>query len=594
MKNTRKKSAVKRPSRKLPTASTRPAPPNDELRENQRSVAKEQANLRAVFDVVNVAMVLIDENGAVQRVNDTVSRWTGRSLAALGDVQPGDLLGCIHALDNSAGCGKTPHCAECPIRNTFERVLRTGQPLHDVEADVILAVDGKQVRLCVEASADPLFLDGRRHVVLALNNITERKTRENELHRLNRTLKAMRDSSHAMMLADDEAKYLEDVCKIIAEDCGHAMVWIGFAQDDEGMTILPAAYAGFDREHFGALNLTWADAEGGRGPTGTAIRTGEPMICRNIVADSNFAPWREQAMRRGYASSIALPLMSDGKAFGAISIYSRDPDPFSDDEVRLLMELADDLAYGVAAIRLRLAHARSEELVRQTAEELARSNRDLEQFASVASHDLQEPLRTVGGFVQLLAKRYRGQLDAEADTFIEFIVSGVDRMQALIRDLLAYSRVGTRRGAMAPTDLGATLQTVLADLGANVEESAAEITHGPLPTVRADASQMAQLFQNLISNALKFRGKAPLKIHVEAVRRDDGWLFSVRDNGIGIAPEACDRIFQIFERLHSRDQYAGTGIGLAICKRIVDRHGGRIWVESQPDAGATFYFTLPL
>ncbi len=236
---------------------------------------------------------------------------------------------------------------------------------------------------------------------------------------------------------------------------------------------------------------------------------------------------------------------------------------------------------------------RVEEALQQTAEALERSNKDLEQFASVASHDLQEPLRTVSGFVQLLQKKYANQLDTEADTFIEYAVDGTRRMETLIKNLLAYSRVTTRGTELVPTDAGAALRQALDNLHATIQDAGAEITYGELPTVRADGTQLAQLFQNLIGNALKFHGGAPPKIHVDASRQGDHWLFSVRDNGIGIAPEFQDRIFLIFERLHSRQKYPGTGVGLAICKRIVDRHGGRIWVESKPGQGATFSFTLP-
>jgi PAS domain S-box-containing protein len=239
------------------------------------------------------------------------------------------------------------------------------------------------------------------------------------------------------------------------------------------------------------------------------------------------------------------------------------------------------------------AQKKAEEDLRLTAEELRRSNGDLEQFAYVASHDLQEPLRMVTGFVQLLQRRYSTRLDAEADKYIDFAVDGAKRMQTLINDLLAYSRVGTRGRPATTTAADVAFRRALANLCAGIEETAAEVTCGELPVVRADDGQLAQIFQNLVGNALKFRAAAPPKIRVEARRQDDGWLFSVGDNGIGIAPEYRDRIFMIFQRLHARREYPGTGIGLAICKRIVDRHGGRMWVESQAGHGSTFYFTLP-
>lgn len=227
------------------------------------------------------------------------------------------------------------------------------------------------------------------------------------------------------------------------------------------------------------------------------------------------------------------------------------------------------------------------------AQELARSNLDLEQFAYVASHDLQEPLRAVAGCVQVLKKRYQGQLDARADELITHTVDGVSRMQTLIDDLLSYSRVSTRGKAFETCDCKAVLKHAQANLEVAINETQAVITLDELPVVKADAAQLTHLFQNLLSNAIKFRSPQPPKIHV-GVRHEQGrWVFSVKDNSIGIQPEYFERIFVIFQRLHTRTEYPGTGIGLAICKKIVERHGGQVWVESELGKGSIFYFTIP-
>ena len=225
--------------------------------------------------------------------------------------------------------------------------------------------------------------------------------------------------------------------------------------------------------------------------------------------------------------------------------------------------------------------------------DLARSNKELEQFAYVASHDLQEPLRVIAGYLQLIERRYRERLDADGEQFIDYVVEAVYRMQRLIADLLEYSRVGTRGRPLASTDMECVLSQARQALEKSTAESGALVTHDPLPTVTGDAVQLAQLLQNLIANAIKFRSDQRPEIHVSAAAEDSQWRFSVRDNGIGIEPQYWDQIFVIFQRLHTRQKYAGTGIGLAICKRIVERHGGRIWLDSVPGRGSTFYFTLP-
>ena len=622
-----------------------------------------------------------------------------------------------------------------------------------------------------------------RRVVGTAMDITERKKREEELHRLNLTLKAKSHSDQAMMRATDESEYMDEVCKIVVEDCGYAMVWIGFAEKDEARTVRPVASAGFEEGYLETLNITWADTERGRGPTGTAIRTGKFSMCKNMLTDSRFAPWREEALKRGYASSLVLPLMADGKAFGAITIYSRESDSFSEDEVKLLSELSDDLAYGIAAIRLRATHAKAtaeaeegkrildalmeyipegitiadasdikirmvslygrdmlgehegmkmenvaeqwkvyrsdgvtpitiedlplarairkgeilknEEIVqinaegkplnllcnaaplydggghimggivawrditeiklaqqevRRAARELARSNQDLEQFAYVASHDLKEPLRMVRGFMGLLKSQYQGALDVKANEYISFATDAAARMQDLIDALLAYSRVG-RGGATESVPVPDVVDAALKNLRASIDESGAVITRDSLPTLQMNPVELTQVFQNLIGNAIKFRQEGvALEVHIGAERmsgvrgqgsgvrsqgsgvrgqetgslkseaigpadmaetgiawqpvaarpplpdtrnlNSDTWLFSVRDNGIGIEPQFTEKIFMIFQRLHTREEYPGSGVGLAICKKIVERHGGRIWVDSQPGRGSTFYFSI--
>jgi len=237
---------------------------------------------------------------------------------------------------------------------------------------------------------------------------------------------------------------------------------------------------------------------------------------------------------------------------------------------------------------------KSEERLVKTVRELKRSNDELQQFAYVASHDLQEPLRMVASYTQLLAQRYKGRLDSDADQFIAYAIDGSNRMQAMIQDLLAYSRAGTDGKALREISSEKALEEALINLRGTIEESGAVVTHDSLPTITTDDTQLSQIFQNLVGNAIKYHGPEAPHVHVSATKNGGKeWIFSVRDNGLGIDPQYFERIFILFRRLHGREEFEGTGIGLAICKKVLERMGGRIWVESQPEKGSTFYFALP-
>jgi len=236
----------------------------------------------------------------------------------------------------------------------------------------------------------------------------------------------------------------------------------------------------------------------------------------------------------------------------------------------------------------------AEEGLKRKTEELQRTNKELEHFAYVASHDLREPLRKISNFTELLADRYRGQLDEKADKYIWFVVDGAKRMDRLIEDLLAYSRAGRAELIWEATSAEQVVRLAVSDLEKFLEENSAEVTYSDLPIIQANPVQLGQLMRNLIQNAVKFRGEDSPHVHVSARNTGNEWVFSVIDNGIGIDPEHWERIFGIFQRLHTRSEQTGTGIGLAISKKIVEHHGGRIWVESEPGKGSTFHFTLPV
>lgn len=342
--------------------------------------------------------------------------------------------------------------------------------------------------------------------------------------------------------------------------------------------------------HNGTLGDIWA------GVIGRAIRTRTAVLSSKQEIDLSESP-RLRILRKrtfGLCAIAVTPMRFQQRVVGAVVAINQYPKrDFNSFDVELITTFADQAALVVENARLQAEMAARSVQLAQQAEELARSNAELERFAYVASHDLQEPLRVVSSYVELFLRRYGAGLPDEGEIYLGFVLDGVERMRQLIKDLLAYSRVDTYGRAPARASSRIVFDAAQARLATLIAETDAVIIVDPLPDVLADETQLEQLFQNLLSNALKFRLAKPPRIHVYAQRKDKLWYFSVQDNGIGIDMEQSERIFKIFQRLHTREEYPGTGIGLAICKRIVERHGGRIWLESTPGKGSTFHFSLP-
>jgi PAS domain S-box-containing protein len=331
------------------------------------------------------------------------------------------------------------------------------------------------------------------------------------------------------------------------------------------------------------------------------------VVLLNVQAEKQFGYHRDELLGQlvtniipqGFAERLAADALRSVEAalaqqIGAgieLSALRKDGSEFPIEIMLSPLESSGEILV-TAAIRDISARKTAEAELLHKVAELKRSNEELEQFAYIASHDLQEPLRMVASYTQLLGRRYKGKLDADADTFIDFAVDGAKRMQRLIQDLLAYSRVGTKGKVLLATSSEKALGEALVNLRGAIEERHAVVTHDPLPDVTADATQLIQLFQNLVGNAIKYNTTDVPQVHVAAVKSDARWMFTVRDNGLGIEEKYFDRIFGMFQRLHKREEFDGTGIGLAICKKIVERHGGTIAVESQPGNGSAFRFSL--
>ncbi len=516
-----------------------------------------------------------------------------------------------------------------------KQVLETGEPVY---FETPISRDGEE-QFFDGSYVPKLNASGQVDGLIGyFKNVTERKKREVELFRLNRVLKALSDSDQAMIHAESESRFLKDICRIILEDCGYSMVWIGFAEEDEERTVRPVAYAGFEEGYLDALKLTWADTERGRGPTGTAIRMGKPSLCTDMLTDPSFELWRGDALKLGYASSIALPLIASGKTMGALTIYSKETNPFLANELDLLTKLADDLANGITALRLREEHRQSSEALRRAHDELESRvqertfqlseayetlQREVEErkkteeqlirvqklealgtLAGGIAHDFNNILAGIIGFTEMVYEDTPP--DSPEYRKLGLVLKGAHRGRDLVKQILAFSRQNEQdKKPLAMNHVVEEgLKLLRPTIPSTIEIVSESITDDDI--ILADPAQMHQVLMNLAMNAshaMREKGgilaitvsktvfAKDVSTPVPAMKPGEYITLEVRDTGCGIDPKTLERIFDPF--FTTKEQGEGTGLGLSVVHGIIKSHGGYIAVKSEPENGTAFHVYLP-
>jgi len=462
-----------------------------------------------------------------------------------------------------------------------ERIVRLDKSVRevDVAASIFTDQDGQAIQVI-------------------LHDVTENKRSKAKLIKLNQTLIALDKCSQAMVRSNDENSYLKEVCQIIIEVCHYTMVWIGYALEDADKKVLPMVHFGLDNGYLESQRISWADTERGRGPTGTAIRTGKAVTCRNMLTDPTFLPWREQALKRGYASSIALPLITNGKTLGALTIYSKIPDSFSEEEKELLTELANDLAYGITAIRWKIAQAKAEEQLQKYAEDLKELNATKDKFFGIIAHDLKNPFTSILGASEVLASNAE-EFDMETIKKFSILLHDAGKNgYAMLENLLEWSRSQTGKLSYVPrkVNVSEVIQQNLDNLilTADQKEIKMQMSVPEDLYIMADLNMTHTILRNLLNNALKFTHRKGL-VNICATQAEKDVIITIKDNGIGISEEDQKKLFRLdvkYTQIGTAEE-RGTGLGLLLCKEFIEKQGGTIWVESIPGQGSSFNFTLP-
>jgi len=553
-----------------------------ERKEAEQALLSSEAQLKQAQAIAHLGSYEID-------VLTGTSRWSDELFRILG-LDPKN-----RALTRQEFVDRIIHPEDRPYAvQSFNEMIH-GKP-YAIQYRV-LRLDGS-VRF-VQSMGEPI--KGSDDIVVrfagALLDITERKQSEDNLARLNRTLQTLYQCNQALVHATDESELLQTVCRILVEVGRVRMAWVGYRELDLEKSIRPVAQAGYDEGYVESVKATWEDTERGHGPTGTAIRTGKPTWTKNIETDSSIAPWRDEALKRGYRSNISLPLMSDGKPFGALTLYAEQSSAFDERAVELFTELADNLAYGVTALRTREERSRAEHALREAQGELAHVGRVMimgELTASIA-HEINQPLAAVVANANACFRWLANptpNLD-EARDAISRIVRDGNRASDVIRRIRALVQKGDTEKTLL--DINEVIQEVVSLTHSEIQKSGVVLKMNlaaSLPRVSGDRIQLQQVILNLVMNGIEAMNTVTDRPREMIIRssahESDKVLVAVQDSGVGIDSQNLDKIFDTFYTTKSQ----GMGMGLAISRSIVENHGGRLWAVPNDGPGATFQFTL--
>ncbi|MFC6763915.1 PAS domain-containing sensor histidine kinase [Natrinema soli] len=519
----------------------------------------------ALANALPDGIIVLDTDSDIQYANPAVERILGHD--------PDELVG-------SSKVTIIPERLRQTHLSALQRYLETGER-HINWTYVELPgqhTDGHEVPLGV--SLNDFTFDGDRYFVGLFRDISPRKEAEQTLTEKVVQLESVSYLGRNALESTDIDDLLEKATELVTASLNaeYATVFEHDAADSDAGVLRLRAGSGIDVADGATTPAS--------GSIAAAVLAGDgPIVIEDLESDDRF-DGPSVSTDRDVRSGITVTIGPVSDPWGVLDVYATDRREFADHDIDFLESVATILATAIE-------RQGYERCLNETVSELEASNERLEQFAYAASHDLQEPLRMVSSYLQLIERRYADELDAEGREFIDYAVDGADRMREMIDGLLEYSRIDSQGDPFEPVDLDAVLADVLTDLQVMIDRSDAEISIEPLPEVRGDSHQLRQLFQNLLSNAIEYSGDEPPRMDVTAERSGRTWEISVRDEGIGIDPDKQDRVFRVFQRLHSREEYEGTGIGLALCRRIVERHSGRIWVDAEPGEGSTFSFTIP-
>lgn len=526
--------------------------------ERTREVREAEMHFRALFEGSPVGQVIIDpETLRILECNRAAANVYGYSPEELKQFRVVD-FDVVH--DDSALAAIQAEIL-ANGQATFERQVRRrdGEIRHLVVTVVLLR-----------------SAQGNRYHATHID-VTEQKRVAQAQEKASRALRLLTECNDALLHAEDEQRLLNDICRLIVETGGYLMAWVGFADQDTGKRVRPVARSGYEKGYLDSVEVSWGDTASGQGPVGAAIRTGATQVIQDCFDNPRFEPWRERALQRGYQSMVGLPLKGNADVQGAIAVYAREPGAFAEEEVRLLEKLADNLAFGIEALRARIR--------------LANANRELQGFTYAASHDIKGPLGRIATFSALLEKQYRDRLEGDGLHFLDFIRQNSNRLIELVDALLIHSQMEQRLSCLGRVDLEAAVRGVLNELTEDIKHCGARVELDIAPAVvQANYQSLAQALRNLLSNALKYASQAtPPIIEIGGVHLGNRYRLWVKDNGIGFDMAYRGKIFEIFRRLHTYNEYPGSGIGLALVKKAMEAMGGKVWAESEPGRGATFF-----